>query len=142
MECIFWNHLCCSSIMSRLDKRINIYLLASSVLCYLHNNFVFKVTTSGPIRYICKCYLNDYLAGIFILSLANIFLLDYGRELIHLKEILLFILSASFVWEFTAPLIQNSSTTDMLDILVYILGAIVYYVLIKMFKGGNDYETY
>ena len=45
----------------------------------------------------------------------------------------------SICWEFVFPLFLNYSTSDWFDVLAYMLGTILYYILLK--KSNNVYNN-
>ena len=67
--------------------------------------------------------------------LAMPLLLSYSSILIKKKLIYPFIISmtiiCSFVWEFVTPIFKNNSTGDWLDVVVYVVGSLLWVVMRK-----------
>lgn len=40
-------------------------------------------------------------------------------------------MSAGFVWEYFAPVINNTAVTDPMDLVCYFMGTITYYIITK-----------
>lgn len=83
------------------------------------------------------CYFNDLICPIFFLSYSNILLITIEREINKPFEIILECFLCGIVWEFFAPIIKDNSTTDLYDILFYIMGGIMYYLLQKINIPGR-----
>lgn len=103
---------------------------------YVVNNLYLKSQFSGNLRIFFVCYLNDLMAPVFLLSYANILLGSIQRRLQKLWQILPMIFVFGCCWEFAAPLFKQSSVTDLIDILCYMAGAVLYWALIG--RGQND----
>lgn len=48
------------------------------------------------------------------------------------KQVILISFLCGLIWEFFAPLLNADSTTDLLDILCYILGGVLYLLIQKV----------
>ena len=54
------------------------------------------------------------------------------KEITNLLLLLCLSLSAGIVWEFFAPLIKSGAVTDIYDLVFYIFGTLIYWLIIKM----------
>lgn len=68
------------------------------------------------------------------MSYANLLLLTVRKKVVSLKGILFIVIPAGMIWEFFAPFIKPSTTTDLYDLLCYVIGGVLYYFIVKV--GG------
>lgn len=119
------------------EKPLNGILIITVLTLYFLNNNYLKQHTTGIIRYICVCHLNDYLCGVLFVAYSNIFLYTRGYYLHKLLYILLFCFFAGLFWEFVVPFIRPDSTSDWIDVFCYVLGGFTYWVLSKISESKN-----
>ena len=131
---------------SLLKRPINLYLLLIALAAYCFNRFCLKpylcrLEESSVIRYFFVCYFNDLICPLLFFSYANILLVSINRELKKLSLILLIGFGTSIIWEFVAPLFKPTATTDLVDILCYMIGAVVYWAVLRRSVNGQRTET-
>lgn len=110
---------------------INIILIVSVLALYYFNNTYLKHATSGIVQRMLICHFNDLMCPLFLMSYANLLLLTIGIKVISLKGILFIVIPAGLIWEFFAPFIKPSTTTDLYDLLCYVIGGGLYYFIVK-----------
>lgn len=139
-------HYCCCTyfvfciILKKLRQSlkkmpINGILIVVITLLYFVNNYILKKHTIGFLNYYFICYFNDLICPLFFLSYVNMLLITIGKKITKLMCILFICVLTGVVWEFFAPFIKNSSTTDFCDIVCYILGGVLYYFIISIWSG-------
>lgn len=77
-------------------------------------------------------YFNDILAGIYFPVIMNI-ILPLNKPLfknIWAIESLLFI--CGLFWEYVAPFLKPTATTDKLDIVAYMFGGLIFWSITKL----------
>ena len=57
--------------------------------------------------------------------------MSVNKEMTNLKTLFFVGLAVGVVWEFGAPILKTTSTTDMMDIVCYVGGSILYWFLLK-----------
>lgn len=102
--------------------------MLSAILLYLINQKLLKKTQN--IFFIG--YFNDLLAPILLLAFSDL-LLSFQKEELKIKQIYIFIIVCSILWEFIVPLYKKNSVCDLLDIVMYLLGASIY-IILKVIK--------
>ena len=129
-------------IIESIRKRpVNLILLVAVIIAYLFNNLHLKSHTGGAIRLFFVCYFNDLICPLFFFSYANILLITVNKEITRLWVICLISFCTSCVWEFVAPLMKPSSTTDFLDIVCYVTGGIVYWAILRYINNKNEHRS-
>ena len=118
----------------RENKR-DILCCGFSMLTYCINSCFLKKRCTGVWGFFLKCYLNDLVAPIFVLALSGIILRRIGYELKKFWIIMAIGISAALAWEFVIPLMKSSSVTDLCDLLCYVAGTVVYYLIRKSEKN-------
>lgn len=127
------------SIISSVKKKpINIILMILTSIMYLLNNVIFKKITTGDLNLFMVGYFNDLICPLFFLSYCNILLLSIGKEIKKLYWLLLFSFCVGLVWEFVAPLLKKTSITDVLDLICYLIGAFLYWLILKIYQKISD----
>lgn len=126
-------------IVESIRKRpVNLMLLILVVFAYWINNLFLKEHSGGLLRVFFIGYFNDLICPLFFFSCANMLLITVGKEIARLWVICLVSLCTSCVWEFVAPLMKPSSTTDPLDIFCYITGGVVYWAILRYIKNKTE----
>lgn len=118
-------------IESLKEIPLNGYVIIITIILYCLNRFYFKAHTDGWINYILKCHFNDFLCGALFTAYSNVFLNTRKMMLNKLPHILAFCFCAGLVWEFIAPYLRRYSTPDWIDVLCYMLGGFVYWLLLR-----------
>lgn len=126
-------------IVESIRKRpVNLMLLILVVFAYWINNLFLKEHSGGLLRVFFIGYFNDLICPLFFFSYANMLLITVGKEIARLWVICLVSLCTSCIWEFVAPLMKPSSTTDPLDIFCYITGGVVYWAILRYIKNKTE----
>lgn len=119
-------------IIRSIKKRpVNIILICLVVVLYIVNNIWLKCYMPFCIRWFFVCYFNDLICPLLFFSYCNILLVTVDREIISLKTIFLLGIVISIVWEYGAPLLKDTSTADVLDIVCYLIGSIFYWCILQ-----------
>lgn len=116
-------------IHSLKTNLFDVIILVIVSILYLLNNCFIKGATVGLPHDFFVCYFNDLMAPMFMLSYSNILLGTIGRRISKLTHIFEFCLVIGSIWEFVAPLMKKGAVWDPFDILCYMLGGIIYWVL-------------
>jgi len=124
-------------LFSIKTRPLNIILIAIVLILYFLNNNVFKVYTTGLLQRFFISYFNDLMCPLFFVSYSNLLLITVNKEMRKLHWILLLCLSAGLLWEFVAPLVKHSSVTDFFDLLCYLIGAAVYWLILTFTINGK-----
>ena len=120
--------------MENLRKSIaenptDLILLFVTAALYLLNNLILKQNTRGVLREFLICYFNDVMAPMALLAYSNILLGTTGKRLCSIRHIFPFCLCAGFVWEFLAPILKEGSVADPCDMIAYLFGGSVYWIM-------------
>ena len=113
-------------------RPINLVLIVITVFCYILNNTFFKKATDGDAQIFFVGYFNDLICPLFFVSYSNFLLITVKKEIGTLWHILLFCFLSGLVWEFFAPLIKDSSVTDLWDIVCYLVGGALYWIALRI----------
>ena len=130
-------------LLSIKKKPINVILMLLTIALYILNNIFFKKNTTGNLNVFMVGYFNDLICPFFFVSYCNILLLSIGKEIRKLRWLLLFSFCAGLVWEFVAPMLKETSVTDILDLMCYLLGTFFYWLVLMIyqkctFRGKNN----
>ena len=82
-------------------------------------------------------HFHDLLATPVLLSATNLWITACRRGdlvLVRLGSIFTLSVIAGVFWEFVTPL-YHKSTTDILDLLAYAIGGLLYFFVLQLFKG-------
>lgn len=110
-------------------RKTNVICMVVAVSIYCLNQILLKNQFVGAIGYFCKCYLNDLVCPLFFLAYAQIILIWARHEINTYIGLLLLGMSAGFVWEYFAPIINPKAVTDVYDLICYFCGIQIYYFI-------------
>ena len=120
-------------LIDSIKKRpLNIILIFIVAILYVVNNIWLKDLVSYNIRWFFVCYFNDLICPLLFLSYCNLLLLTTNREVTSLKALFLIGLAVGVIWEFGAPILKPTSTTDLMDIVCYLMGSILYWFILRL----------
>ena len=125
-------------IASIKARPVNLILMVLVSCLYVLNNTFFKTHTRGAVQYFMICHFNYLICPLFFLAYSNLLLLTVNKELKRFVWIILFGLCSGLIWEFFAPVIKPTAITDLLDLCFYVLGTILYWVILRIFPGRRD----
>ena len=122
----------------RLNNNIKLGLIV--FIIYVFNRFILKSLDLLFISYFLKNHFNDFLGGILFCCYVNA-LLFYNKKKLITNFFLLFsfMLIVSIIWEYIFPLFLKYSTSDMLDIIAYMCGTFLYYLLLNKYNKKLNY---
>lgn len=124
-------------------------LFVGSILYWLNNKYI-KGSFVGCINNFFICYFNDIICPLVLLPLTNLFLLlyialckkvflisvlfldkiEYG--IYHLTHIVGYCLLCGIYWEFIYPINHVDSTSDINDLVCYLIGGVNYFIFFKL----------
>jgi len=108
----------------------NIIILIIFLSIYLINRFLKPYIDISIIEYIQKCHLNDFLGGaVFCIYTNMILIFNKKKPITNFYQLMVFMLFVALIWEYFFPLILPYSTSDIFDVVSYLLGTITYYFL-------------
>ncbi len=110
----------------------NIVLCFIVVGLYILNNSWLKFYTNGMLREFSRCYLNDLMATVVLMGYINLLLHTRNQYIYTLKSIEFICFCSGLVWELWMPLIKKESVSDINDMICYLLGGVIYWVLYKV----------
>ncbi len=118
-----------------LDKKWvirELLVIFPSMVIYLINRLTKNLNEIPFLGYVCKCHLNDFIGGVVFCAYFNMLLHICGyRHLHRMSHILLLTFLCGMVWEFVFPIILPYSISDPLDVVSYVLGGTLYYLLTR-----------
>lgn len=127
-----------SNLMKKCNRFENFFIFIISVVLHVLNVFIFSNINNSTLNYFFSCYFDDLLAPLLLFSYINILLSFYNKKIYSLKYLIIFILLVSIVWEYLIGFIKPNSVSDPIDILAYVLGTLIYWIIHK--KLMNRFE--
>lgn len=107
-------------------------IIAIFGIVYILNRLLKKYINIPIIGYLCKCYVSDFICGIVFCAYVNLVLIKGGYKTItKYYQIFTVIFFSGILWEYFFPLFISYSVSDKYDLLAYILGGTVYYLIKK-----------
>ncbi len=122
-----------SSCRSNNFFGINRFFIIFSIIMYTINQLYLKGSIESVI---IMFYLNDFLAMILVLAFSNLLFIKYLNieyTISDFNRIMIFSIVIGFFWEVITPLYNSKSTGDILDILAYLFGGLIYWLILKLF---------
>ena len=78
-----------------------------------------------------NCYFNDFIGGITFTAYVNYVAILNNRCFIKLWQIECLLLICGFFWEYITPIFRTNTTCDNWDIIAYMLGGFMYWLIIR-----------
>ncbi len=110
-------------------------LFFAAVLLFLCNTYFVRGQLGGIAGRFFDGHFHDLLAPLLMLSYTNTLLSVLSLRVRRLPSVLGFIAVCGVVWEYVTPLYKPDTTSDPLDLLAYMLGAVIYWALAR--DGGR-----
>jgi hypothetical protein len=82
-------------------------------------------------------HLNDVAAGVLLISYINVLSIITKQNrftLLKLQYILIILTLAGLFWEYITPLYLSKSVADPKDVIAYILGGLIYWLVVRISK--------
>lgn len=109
----------------------NFIILIFSIGLYGLNTLIFPTIHNHKLSFFFSSYFNDILAPLLLFPYINLLLSLIDKKLYSLKYLILIIMTCSFVWEYLALFFKPTSVFDTLDILCYVFGTLIYWIIYK-----------
>ena len=106
-------------------------VIAVVSLLYLTNQSVKNNIDIEIIGSFLRCYFNDLICGIAFPAYCNLLLRTKNKSLEKLWKIVLLLVICGTVWETIPVIVFNHGVSDIFDIICYIVGGILYYIIQK-----------
>lgn len=132
-------------MFNRMQKNYrieNFLIFITCVALYCLNILIFSSITYYNLNIFFSSYLNDILAPLLLFSYINLLLSLIDKKLYSLKYLIPIILICSFVWEYLALFFKPKSVFDLLDILFYVIGTLIYWIVYKYLTSRSRKVVY
>ncbi len=116
---------CACSCDTKCNVKFDITVLLLCSILYWVN--ILFIRPCGLLFFVS--YFNDVCCGVWFVSYSNILLALIRRRIYELKWMLPYIIACGCTWEFLGPILNCSRIYDLMDIIAYSIGALVYWVL-------------
>ncbi len=83
------------------------------------------------------CYFNDTIGGITFTAYCNIVFSIYNRKMVRLWQIELLLFIAGLFWEYVTPVFRTYTVSDAWDIVAYMMGGLIYWLITRKEQYGN-----
>ena len=119
-------------------EKINISLMFLVLFLYILNNYILiPFINYDPIKLFLSSYFDDLISTICFMAYVNFILSFQNKIIIKLKDIIIFCFILGIIWEYITPMYKADSVSDILDIVCYIFGGTIYYIIYNKNKKFN-----
>lgn len=112
-------------------RRKNFILIFVTIVLYIINQCIKNMIPIEGIRWFMTCYFNDTIGGITFMAYCGLVFEHYHRRMTKLWKIILLMASCGFFWEYITPLFRTNTISDPWDILAYVCGGIIYWLIMR-----------
>lgn len=120
-----------------MSRSRNLIIIGITIALYIINQIIKSKIPIENIRWFMSCYFNDTIGGITFIAYCNIVFSFYNRKMIKLWQIELILFFAGLFWEYVTPIFRNNTVSDMWDVIAYMIGGLLYFMLIKGKQNGD-----
>ena len=114
-----------------MNIRKNIFIIVITIVLYISNQFIKNKLQTDILQWFMTCYFNDIIGSITFVAYCNVMLGFCRRKIIMLWHIELLMLFCGVFWEYITPIFRKNTTSDVFDILAYMLGGFIYWLIAK-----------
>ena len=120
---------------------INLLLFFIGVALYILNKILLAGDYYGIFYWLMHGYFNDFVGSISFISYCNLASIFFRHRMYftELHKILVFLLGCGVFWEFITPLYRENTISDPWDLVAYLSGGLLYYIIIKLKKDDKRY---
>lgn len=115
-----------------MRRRKNLIIIGITIALCIVNQIVKNEISIEPIRKFCGCYFKDIVGSIAFMAYCNIVFCYYDRTMTKLWQIVLFMFFCGIFWEYITPLYRHNTVSDFWDVVAYIVGGIIYWVVARI----------
>ena len=120
----------------------NVTIILITLLLYFFNQMMKSNYSNVYIYWFMNCYFNDMIGGMTFMSYVNIWFEIYKRPTKSLLVIEVILFICGLYWEIITPMYRADTVGDCWDIVAYMAGGILYWVIgIKLFTGKGSEIT-
>lgn len=109
----------------------NLILLAAGIVLFLLNEYLLKPSTANTFVH---GHLNDVLIIWVFIPFVNVLLSLYPKRNLRFESLLsciLLTLGIGITWEYLIPLFTSNGTSDPIDMLMYVIGGVTFWLMHK-----------
>lgn len=115
------------------DRTRYLLLIVITLLLYSLNQKYKTSINNEFLGFFFRGYFNDIIGSIMFLSYCSIIFSYYRgnfmlQKLFHIELIMLI---CGLFWEFIVPLYRKDTVSDIIDLLAYMLGGLIYWLIDK-----------
>lgn len=85
------------------------------------------------LRWFMCCYFNDVIGGITFIAYTNAILHFSCHSIKKLAYIELLLFGCGLFWELITPLFRKNTVADPWDIIAYMVGGVIYWIITKIY---------
>lgn len=137
-----WSNISCTSYFRTyriMQKKYNLTIIAITLILYSFNQITKSFIYIKAIKWFMVCYFNDIVGGITFISYCNVICgVFVNRQIIKLLQIEMLMFFCGLFWEYITPIFRKNTTSDIWDILAYMIGGFIYWIIVKRIKIKQD----
>ena len=115
----------------------NFLIFLICILLYLLNILILSSINYYELNVFFTGYFNDLLAPLLLFSYINLILSLNNKNVYSIKYLIIIIILCSFIWEYLIPFFKPTSVTDPIDVICYLTGTIIYWMIHKNWTQKN-----
>lgn len=123
----------------RLIIKRNIKIIVITIIFYVLNQNIKNLIPNNMLRWFMTCYFNDTIGGMTFVAYCSIITCFRDRRLRKLHHIEILMFFCGIFWEYVTPLFRENTVSDPYDILAYMLGGFLYWLIMLKGKQKNKY---
>ena len=116
----------------------NIAIIGTTLILYFINQHLKSNISFSFLQWVMSCYFNDFIGGITFVAYCNIFFELHRRPTKNLILIETLLLFSGLFWEYITPIYSHDTISDPWDIVAYMCGGLIYWLLVRRNSYGAD----
>ena len=115
-----------------MKKNYGIMLITLTTV--LLNKYLKSYISIPWLKWFMTCYFNDLVGGITFIAYCNSVFYYYKGMLYKLWRIELLLFLCGIFWEYITPLFRTDTISDPYDIMAYMCGGFIYWIIMFGYK--------
>lgn len=113
-----------------MSRKNNLLIIGITIILYIINQIIKTKIPVNAIRWFMSCYFNDTIGGITFIAYCNIIFGFKNKKINKLWQIELLLFFAGLFWEYVTPIFRINTVSDIWDILAYMIGGVLYWLIV------------
>ena len=116
----------------------NLRIMLMTLVAVLVNKHLKNYISISWLKWFMTCYFYDLVGGITFIAYCNSVFYYYKGMIYRLWQIELLLFLCGVFWEYITPLFRTDTVSDPYDIVAYMCGGFIYWIIMFGYKTSTN----